>query len=69
MLIRDSFFSFLDTLKRKLQDLNSDPLALGEVFRVHYPREWEKVDWKRIYAAADLKLTVKYETKNYGVYR
>ena len=54
---------------RKLQKLNSDPLAFGEVFRVHYPLEWEWIDWKAIYQAAEIELTVKYETKSYGVFR
>ena len=53
----------------KLQALNSDILALGEVYRIHYPRVWEATDWGRLYPQIPVELSVEFALDNYGVMR
>jgi spore germination protein KC len=71
--INQEFSAYLEremrkTLK-KLQDLNSDILALGEVYRINYPLDWEKTEWERLYPQLPVEIAVEFAMDNYGVMR
>ena len=53
----------------KLQALNSDISALGEVYRIHYPLTWDAVEWERLYPQISVELSVEFALDNYGVMR
>ncbi len=71
--INQAFSAYLEREMRKtlekIQALNSDLLALGEVYRIHYPLEWDAEEWERLYPQIPVELSVEFALDNYGVMR
>ena len=71
--INKAFSAYLEREMRKtiekLQALNSDILALGEVYRIHYPLTWKATDWEKLYPRIPIQLSVDFKMQDYGIMR
>lgn len=54
---------------QNIQALNSDLLALGEIYRMRYPLDWQKIEWEQVYPEAGIELVVRFTTKSFGLLR
>ncbi len=59
----------IENLILKLQGLNTDPIGFGGKFRIDYPREWEDIDWYKVYADADITVETSFTVKETGLFR
>lgn len=59
----------INNLFDKLKSLNSDPVGLGEKFRVKYPDQWQKSSWHQIYPNINLNVETKFKIDNTGLFR
>jgi spore germination protein KC len=59
----------MNTMVRRLQEVNSDVLDLGELLRSRYPRVWSQVDWDVDFPQADIKIQVHFLIKRTGILR
>lgn len=50
-----------------LQEVNSDPIGIGNIIRAKYNNYWKKINWERAYKNAKINVHVKLETTHYGV--
>ncbi|WP_158408568.1 Ger(x)C family spore germination protein [Desulfosporosinus fructosivorans] len=53
----------------KLQSLNSDAVGLGEKFRVKYPGEWQKENWRQIYPNCLINMETRFIIARTGLFR
>lgn len=56
-------------LLTKLQELNSDPVGLGEQVRIKYPATWEKINWHEVFPAAKFDVATDFTIKRTGLLR
>jgi Ger(x)C family germination protein len=59
----------IERLIAKLQRLNTDPLGFGGKFRIAYPREWEDIDWNKVYPTVDITVDTSFTVKETGLFR
>ena len=59
----------MENLIAKLQRLNTDPLGFGGKLRIANPREWENIDWNKVYPTADIRVTTSFTVKETGLFR
>lgn len=59
----------IEDLISKLQSLKTDPVGFGGKFRIAYPREWEDIDWHRVYPTADITVETNFTVKETGLFR
>jgi len=52
---------------KKMQEANSDPLALGKRFRAKYFQVFQEIDWMEHYPYADLNIDVRVNIPRFGV--
>ncbi|MEY8001291.1 Ger(x)C family spore germination protein [Clostridium sp. Mt-5] len=50
-----------------LQEINSDPIGIGNIVRAKYNSYWKKNDWSRVYRDSVINVDVQLETTQYGV--
>ncbi len=54
-------------LIRLMQEKKTDPLGIGQYVRNSIPHDtWHKLDWKQVYADADISVQVHVRIKDYG---
>lgn len=59
----------IEALFVKLQSLNSDPVGLGEKFRVKYPGEWQENNWHQLYSTAQINVGTSFRILRTGLFR
>ncbi len=59
----------MERLIAKLQSLNTDPVGFGGKFRIAYPREWEDIDWNKVYPNAEITVDANFTVKETGLFR
>lgn len=64
-LIREN----IQNLLAKLQSLNTDPLELGEKYRIARPRQWRDLNWHEVYPTVRFKVRAKFTVKDTGLFR
>lgn len=52
---------------KKLQEVNSDPIGLGNIVRAKYNQYWKSVDWKEAYKNATITVNVKADIYQEGI--
>ena len=59
----------MESLIGKLQSLNTDPVGFAGKFRIAYPREWEDIDWNKVYPNAEITVDANFTVKETGLFR
>jgi len=54
---------------RRLQEMRSDILGLGELLRATKPKEWQHVNWQTEYPKAEVRIDFKFNIQRTGVFR
>ncbi|HEX3047446.1 MAG TPA: Ger(x)C family spore germination C-terminal domain-containing protein [Bacillota bacterium] len=54
---------------RRLQELNSDILGLGELVRATRPEVWRRIDWDQEFPRVQVKIDFKFNIERTGTYR
>lgn len=58
-----------ETVDREIQGLESDPVGFGDKFRIAYPSQWEKIDWRHVYPGAKFVVNTNFTLKQTGLFR
>ncbi|BFH63232.1 Ger(x)C family spore germination protein [Paenibacillus azoreducens] len=65
--MRDAIQAKCESLLHMMQMKHSDALGIGQYVRNKIPYEtWSKLDWKKVYADADISVQVHVRIKDYG---
>jgi len=59
----------IENLLVKLQGLNSDPVGFGGKYRIKYPQQWEKIDWRQVYPTVRFNIDTEFSIKSTGLFR
>jgi len=52
-----------------LQEVNADPIGIGNLIRAHHHDFWEKHDWRRVFPQIEASFRVEVDLVNYGAIR
>jgi spore germination protein len=68
--ISASIESMAEDIIRQIQEHKADALGIGKKVRNQLPYlEWEKLDWREVYAGMDITVNVETEIVDIGFYR
>lgn len=56
-------------LLTKLQQQNSDPIGIGEKFRIKYPKLWEQINWHDIFPTARFRVRTEFTIQRTELFR
>jgi len=65
--IRESIQTKCRSLVRMMQEKQTDPFGIGQYVRNAVPvGVWRHMDWKKVYADADISVHIQVKIKDYG---
>lgn len=59
----------INNLFVKLQILNSDAVGLGNKYRIKYPEQWQKNNWREIYPHSPINVKISFKIGHTGLFR
>lgn len=61
--------SRLESVIRRLQELNSDPIDFGEQLRAQHQDVWQRINWKKVFPTVPFRIELKVKIQRDGVLR